>query len=218
MRFRGGHGRRGQGVKRTRRYLLAALAILMIAAPLAWGQYQGGPGNTLINAPSAVTVSNTTTATTLYSQVLPAVVSERGSSLQVGATAIHVKLIGTISTNPGIGSAGSVNLGCNYGGSTATITLINALTLDGSLSLQPYTIDLWLRQQGSSQILQGRWELVNPTRTSGSQIATTTTTSATVTGTTSMSAAQTILCTLQWASTGASNSWVVNNGLMVIGE
>ncbi len=172
------------------------------------------PGNTVNLARTAVTVANTTTATTLYSFSVPARLFQQFRQPQPGAQALHLKLLGTLTTNPSASGVGNVSIGCNYGGTTASIALVNAVAFTANLSSVPLTLDLWVRQQGTAlatPVVQGALQLY---RTAGTLDAW----GASVVGTTSLNAAQTLTCVWQWASASTTNSLTINHGILVTGE
>ncbi len=193
-----------------RRVLILVLLALVLAAPATAQQslntYPGG----LINiAGTAVTIANTTTATTMYSTTIPA--TYFGNLFQPfrGSGALHLRLFGTVTTNVSSGGVGNTNLGCNFGGTTATISLVNASALTAALSAAPWLMDVWVRQQGAGQIVFGSLEVQTAATTRVPYMAS-------VIGTTSNLAAQTLVCTWQWASAATTNSLIINHGVLAI--
>lgn len=173
------------------------------------------PGNIVSRNTTATTIGNTATATNIFSYNIPARFLEQFRQPFVGAGALHVKLLGVVSTNPGSGTGvGNLNVGCSYGGSTASIALVNALNLPPTLSSAPFQIDLWLRTQGStpSPVLFGRAEF----QTLAASV--TSVNMASVVGTTSTASANNLNCIWAWASASASNTATINHSLLVIGE
>lgn len=204
-----------------RRGLSAVLAVFLLAASLgspapaaAQLQLNTFPGNTVNLARTAVTVGNTTTATSLYSFSVPARFFQQFRQAQPGAQALHLKLLGTVTTNVSSGGVGNINVGCNYGGTTASIALVNAQALTANLSAVPLSIDLWVRQQGTG--------LATPVVYGTMRVQSAATTeipfAATVVGSTSMAAAQTLTCVWQWASASTTNTMTINHGALVTGE
>lgn len=205
-----------------RRGLIAALVVFAFFA--TWGspldrataqqQLNVYPGNTMNLARTAVTVSNTAAATTLYSVSVPRTLLQQFRQQQPGAQSLHVKLLGTLSTNVADAAVGPVNVGCNFGGATASISLVNGVSFTANLSSRPVTLDLWLRQQGTglaSPVLQGAFHLYRAAGTLDSY-------GASVVGTTSLNAAQTLTCIWQWASAATTNALVINHGALYVGD
>lgn len=198
-----------------RRLIALGIALALLAAPLvSHAPAQPvllGPGGLVNSSGASVSVTNTTTATSLYSYTIPA------SLTQGNFSPLHLKLVGTVTTNVSAGGVGTLNVGCNYGGSTASISLVNAVSLTAGQVAQPWTIDLWLsgytdlQSNGIKEYLQGRMGLVQAA-------ATETVYSVGVAGTTAVSSPQTITCVAQWASASATNSLVVQNGKLVVGD
>lgn len=197
--------------------LAALVAVALIGAPtlsVAQLQLNTYPGNIVTLAPTQVSVTNTTTATTLFSYSVPARLFQQFRQPLPGGSSLHLQLIGTLGTNVSSGGVGNANLGCNYGGSTATIALVNAVAFTPNISAVPLTIDLWLRRQGTglaTPVLQGRFGVV---QTAGTE----TVHAASVIGTTSLASAQTLTCAWQWASASTTNTLLINHGTLVVGE
>ena len=187
--------------------LLVALALAVPAS--AQQQLNIYPSGIINLAETAVTIANSTTATTLYSTSIPA--TYYGNLFQPfrGARALHLKMLGTVTTNAPSGGVGTTNLGCNYGGSTATISLVNGSALTANLSAVPLMLDLWVRASGTGQFLYGRLNVQSAATTLIPYAAT-------VLGTTSMTAPQTLICTWQWASASTTNSVTINAAMLAI--
>jgi len=193
---------------------LALVAALVIPAPQPADAQAvlTGPGGLINSSGASVTVTNTTTATSLYSYQVPAGLTQGNFG------PLHLKLLGRVTTNVASGGVGNINVGCNYGGSTASIALVNALALDANMTNTPVTLDLWLtgytaaQANGITASLQGRFAYQSATAQTEKQMA------AQVDGTTALSTPQTITCVWQWASAAATNSLVITNGHLVIGE
>jgi len=204
-----------------RRRVTAVLVVLLLVAGLgcpglaaAQTQMNAFPGNILTLFPTAVTVANTTTATALFSTTIQPLLFQNMRQRLVGASSLHVKLLGTVTTNVASGGVGNINVGCNYGGSAASISLVNASALTANLTTQPVVLDLWLGRQGTglvSPVLQGRLTVQNAATTELVY-------SAAVVGTTSMTAAQTLTCVWQWASAATTNSLTINHGRLLVGN
>jgi hypothetical protein len=191
-----------------RRSLIALTLVLLLAVPaVAQQQLNRYPGNIVTVAPTAVTIANSTTATSIFSTTIPRTFLEQFRQPYAGAGALHLKLLGTVTTSLFPGAA---NLGCNFGGTTATISLVNGATLTASLTAAPWFADVWVRAQGTGEVIYGNLELQTVAATTRVPFMTM------ATGTTSLTAAHTMACAWQWAS--ASNTLVVNNATLVVGE
>lgn len=201
---------------------LIALALLL-ALPVVASAQTLSQGSVLNRATTAVTVANTTTGTTLYSTTIPAALFQNFTPTQAGATALHLRLLGSISTNPSAGSVGNLNIGCNYGGTTATISLANGLLLTQNLSSAVLFLDLWLRTNTSgAPLLTGRLHIPAASITSVNGGVTSNgpgqVQAAQVTGTTSITSPQTLACAAQWASAAATNTLTISTGVLVVGD
>ena len=196
-----------------RRVLILALLALVLAVPAtAQQQLNTYPAGIIQLVNTAVTIANTTTATAMFSTTIPA--TYFGNLFQPfrGGAALHLKLLGTVSTNVASGGVGNTNLGCNYGGTTATISLVNGAALTANLSAVPWFLDLWVRQQGSGQILFGNLEVQTVAATTRLPYM------ASVVGTTSMTAPQTLTCIWAWASAAATNTVTINTATLGLGN
>lgn len=198
-----------------RRLIALGIALALLAAPLvSIAPAQPvllGPGGLVNSSGASVNLTNSTTATTIYSYSVPA------SLTQGNFSPLHLKLVGTISTNPSSGGVGNMNIGCNYGGSTATISLVNAVAWTPNISSAPFVLDLYLsgytasQSNGIKEYLHGRFGIVQAAGTE-------TVHSAAVDGTTAVTSAQTLICTAQWASASTTNSLIIRNGKLVVGN
>src|SRR5436190_9991990 len=124
-----------------RRFLCVMLAVALVAAlvtPVLAQPSVFGPGGMINVTTASVPVTNTAAATTLYSYVVPAGLAQNAYA------PLHLKLLGVVTTNLGSGQVGAMNIGCNYGGTTATLAIVNALTLPGTLTRVPWMIDVWV--------------------------------------------------------------------------
>ncbi len=193
--------------------LITALVLLPgVATAQVLGLGEVLPGG---NAPASVSVVNTATATTIYSVTVPAKVFGQFKGSARGATRLHMNLIGYLSA----ASGGRMNLGCNYGGATATIALINGLTFDGALSSVPFVIDVWLaaNSAGTGQVLWGRWATLSNVNIAAS-VSGMNSGAALVIGTTSMATNQTLTCIAQWAAASTGSSLTISNGVTAVGQ
>lgn len=190
---------------------LALSVTLALASPALAQPNILGPGGLYASTGASVTVTNSTTATNIYQFAVPA------SLFQGNFAPLHVQLLGTLTTNAPASSVGTANLGCNFGGTTATVTLINAVSLTANQTTSPVRLDLRLTGYSATQSngitvnLQGRIGIVQAAGTE-------TVYAAQVDGTTALNAAQTITCTWLWASASATNSLVIKNGSLILGN
>jgi hypothetical protein len=177
-------------------------------------------------ANSAVTVANTTTATALFSFQIPPRIFGNFERPIYGADALHVRGLGTITTDNTLTpiSGQPVNIGCNYGGSTASITLLNASTqaaISNGLSASPIILDVWLRTSSTqAPILSGRLMIPGASATSvnGGVTKAANVWAAQTTGTTNVGALQTLTCIWQWASAATTNSVTLTHAIAVVGD
>lgn len=193
-----------------RRVLIALVLTLALAVPAtAQQQLNVYPGAIVNIAGTAVTIANSTTATSMYSTTVPALYFSQFAQPFRGAGALHLKLLGTVTTNVASGAVGTTNLGCNFGGTTATISLVNGSALTANLSAVPWFLDLWVRQQGTGQVVLGNLEIQSAATTRIPYMAS-------VVGTTSILAPQTLTCVWQWASAATTNSVTINHAVLAI--
>lgn len=197
-----------------RRLTRAALVLVLLAACASAVEAQQVPtrsGGIADLVTASVSATNTTLATTLYSKVIPANFYSNFAAPIPGSGSLHLRMLGTIST---AATPGTLNIGCNYGGSTATIALANATTLTASLNAVPVMIDVWLANVNpaptstGSQILSGRLAVVGAS-------ATETVTNAAVIGTTVPTVNQTLSCAVQWGL--ATGSLIIWNSVLHVG-
>jgi hypothetical protein len=132
---------------------------------------------------------------------------------------LHLVLTGRVTTAQGVGSTGNINVGCNYGGATASIALVNAQTLPGSLVAAPVKLDLWLSGYGTQATaingwLQGQLAVSNTQVQNASQSMFNAATDVLTTP----GAPNTIACSWMWGSAAATNSLVITNGHLVVGN
>lgn len=194
-----------------RRTLALALALALWAAPFVSLSHAQpvlvGPGGLINSSGASVTITNSTTATSIYSYTVP------GGLVQGNFNPLHLKLIGLVTTNPSSGGVGNINVGCNFGGTTASVALVNAAALDANMTSTPIEIDVWLsgytaaQSNGIKEYLQARMNYQSATAQTPKQFA------AGVAGTTALSA-QTITCVWQWASAATTNSLIIHNGTL----
>lgn len=197
-----------------RRLIRAGLVLLLLAACASSAQAQQVPtrsGGIADLVTASVSATNTTLATTLYSKVISPNYFSNFASPIPGSGSLHLRMLGTIST---AATPGTLNIGCNYGGTTATIAVANAFTLAASLNAAPVTLDVWLANVNpaptstGSQILMGRLAVVGAS-------ATETVSNAAVIGTTVPTVNQTLTCAVQWGL--ATGSLIIWNSLLHVG-
>ena len=115
---------------------LALLLSLALAVPAtAQMNLNKWPSGILDRTTAAVTIANSATATTMYSYYVPANISQNLRGTIPGGGALHLTLVGLLTTNAY--SVGNTNIGCNFGGTTATISLVNASAFTAGLSAIP---------------------------------------------------------------------------------
>jgi hypothetical protein len=195
-----------------RRWLssFAAVALLAALSLPASGQNIVGPGGVFINAPASITITNSTTPTALFSQQIPA------SLTQPGAAPVHLRLMGQISTTAGVGQQGTVNASCNFGGSTASAAFFNAAAVPNNMSNVAWLLDVRVSplnpgDASRTEYFDVRWSSV--TATNGGVDSGTS-----VVGSTSLGLSQTLSCNWQWASANTGNSITVFSGVANIGD
>lgn len=188
------------------------LLLLGLAVPAQAQPALMGPGGVLNSSGASVTISNSAADTVIYAYAVPAGFYQRNFA------PLHVRLLGRLSTNVATGAVGAVNVGCNFGGSTASIAVVNAVSFTQNLSNVPFQLDLWIvgasstQANGIQQNLSGRFGIVQSAGTE-------TVHSAQVDGTTSPNlSSQQILCTWKWSSAATTNSVSILNGKTVVGE
>ena len=191
--------------------LSALLCVLALASPVLAQPQLLGPGGLYNSTGASVTAVNTATAVPIYLYAVPP------GLVQGNFAPLHVRLQGLLSTNVATGAVGTVNVGCSYGGTTATLTLVNAVSFTANQTNSPLTLDLYLTGYSASQAngiivnLSGRLGIV--------QAAGTETVYATqVDGTTAVNIAQNLRCDWLWASAATTNSLVIKNGSLILGN
>lgn len=201
-----------------RRFYRVALAVALVAAlvtPVLAQPSIFGPGGMVNVTTASVAVTNTVAATTLYTYQVPAGLAQNAYA------PLHLKLLGVVTTNQGVAAVGAMNIGCNYGGTTASIALSNGQTLTSGLSRAPWMLDLWVTGYSGANAttaitgsLQGRFAVGS----GSASVATESVTNAQVDMTTPQNVNQTLVCSMQWGSAAATNSLIVTNGVLVQGQ
>lgn len=191
--------------------LIALLLLPLLLVTPVWAQQQLNvyPGNIVNRTTTAVTVATNNTAGTLFSWTIPRTFLTQFARPFVGAGALHVMMFGTLTTQAL--EVGTANMGCNFGGTTATISLVNGATLTAGLSAVPWMGDLWVRQLSTGEIVHGNLQIQTAVNTRLTFMAR-------VTGTTAITSPQTLACAWQWASASHSNSFIMHNATLVVGE
>lgn len=227
-----------------RRRLIAVLLMVLLGVGLAspaHAQFPTVAHGIAYATAASVSAANTLSSVRLFEYNVPAGLYATGSRSSVQGTvtltnvvvapaSIHLRLLGSLQTNQGVGSVGNLNLGANFGGSTATIALVNARAPQHSLSAVPLQIDVWVQPiatatTGNTVWLTGRvtWGLESvgdADQNHGSAAnATITTFNASVLGTTSLQNAVTnLVVNAQWGSASRTNSLNIYSGVVKIGE
>lgn len=181
--------------------------------------------------------SNLGTAFTLYSFLVPqAYVATMTLAPTLTATntswnwtsdvPLHFRALGTFRTNPGSGAGGNFNLGVNFGGATATITLVNAHPLSGNLTDAPWRLDVYLMPYASAVAANtlrvwGEFQYATEAGSNAqlmNQRPTPPQFYAYVLGTTSIATAQTFTVSAQFASATITNSMNRHSACWKLGE
>lgn len=205
-----------------RRLSVAVLGLLLLLAPLAVESQQvpSRAGGILDLVSASVSVTNTTTAGTLYSRTIPPNLFSNFAPPIIGTGALHLRLLGQLTTNQGVGSVGSLNVGCNIGGANATIALVNAFTLPSGLSATPITLDVWVTNVNpapslpGAQLIMGRLAFMPGIVGFG---ATEAVLNAAFVGNVDEAINETLTCAWMWGSAASTNSVVFWNGLLHVG-
>ena len=156
-----------RGLRRTVAALLAM--ILMIAPGVAVAQNVDGPnfftpaqvsGGVLGCDYASRSVANSVQPTQFYQMVVPGAytatqtltptLSSTVSSWNwTSSVPLHMRMLGTITSNQGVDSPGTVNMGINYGGTNASLSLVNGHPISGSLIDAPFRLDVYLMPYAS---------------------------------------------------------------------
>jgi hypothetical protein len=199
------------------------VALLLLSPVAATAQVYLSPNAQVISTGASANATNTSGAVTLFTYSVPS------SLLQGNFSPLHLRMVGQLSTNINDAAVGTVNAACNFGGTTASIMLLNSSTatpawntLRGSLTNAPLTIDVWLngyaapQSNGIIESIIGRMEVASVTATATqSPMVFASSTSA---GTTAVTSAATLACTWQWTSASATNSIQIFNGTLSAGS
>jgi hypothetical protein len=179
--------------------LVAALIVPVAAQPVLLG-----PGALLNNTTASVAVTNTTTSTSIYSYTIPA------GFTQLNFAPLHLVLLGRLTTN----------VGCNYGGATASIALVNGAAPPQSLTNSPVKLDLWLTGYAAQGTAINGWLEGSLTIASvaGINLNNAALFMAGTDVKTTSGAPNTLACSWMWGSAAATNSLVITNGHLVVGN
>lgn len=214
-----------------RRMLGLALALCLALLPItpAAAQYATiGPGGVVNFSTASTTCVNTATACTLYSYTIPQGLVATMSLAPATATTtvpniltsppLHFTARGLLSTQS---SPGTLNVGVNFGGSTATLALVNGITPIASLVQQPVTLEVWLAPLitgtdtgANTVVMSARLAYQNGTTIA---LASETTFNAAVLGTTSVRSAQTLSILWRWTTASNTNAISLHQRLLQVG-
>jgi len=126
--------------------LLVGLCLSLPAA--AWAQLPRlvGPGGVLEYNTASVSLYNTTAEGILYNTSIPGAYVATAPAINTttlwSTTApLQLKMLGTINT-----SAGNpvLSVGVNFGGSSATLALLNNVLMPGNMANLPLALEVWL--------------------------------------------------------------------------
>lgn len=215
-----------------RRMLGLVLAICLTVLPVtpAFAQYMTvGAGGIVHFSTASSTCVNTATACTLYSYTIPQGLMATGTIAPATATTtvpnistsptLHFVGRGVLSTQS---SPGTLNVGVNFGGSTATLALVNGITPVASLSNQPVTLEVWVNPLvtgtdtgANTVVLSARLAYQNGATAA---LASETTFNANVVGTTSVRSAQTLSILWRWTTASNSNAITLYQRTLGVGN
>ena len=132
---------------RALRVLLLVVLLLVFPAS-AWAQLPRlvGPGGILHYDTASVSYYNSTSEMPLYSVSIPGAYAATAPAINTttlwSTTApLHLKMLGTVNTGAG---NPVLSVGVNFGGSNATLALLNSAVLPGHMGILPMQIDVWL--------------------------------------------------------------------------
>lgn len=238
-----------------RRTLLGLLCLLLLAAPfLASAQTfpTVGPGGVIVYSDASVSVSNSAASTKVFQYTIAAGYIATATAVPTTGTSelytesrsttpiftapapIHLRMVGRLRTNPGVGSAGSADLAVSFGGTTATMAVLNAATLPGSC-LGPVVLDVWISPialtaatpttDNSSVYMAARLTAPGTSGQGGGVLcastgsfSTASLTNVDVLGTTRLSSPTRINVEWKWSSASHTNSIVFYNRILKLGD
>lgn len=201
--------------------ILAVLALAALVSPALSQPSVFGPGGTIYVTTASKSVNNTVAETALFTYTVPAGLT------QGNYAPLHLRLLGVVTTNQGVGATGAMNVGCNFGGSTASLAMANGFTLPGSLVRAPLTMDVWLNgYQGAAAstsitgAIQGRMTVGLTQLSSGASagIASEAVLNSQADSTTRQNTSQILTCVMRWGSAATTNNLIITNGVLVQGN
>lgn len=139
---------------------------------------------------------------------------------------LHLSMRGLMTTNTGVQQISKLSVGINYGGSTATIPLVNNVTLPPDLSNIPVNLDVWLNpiatasSPGNTQsmFMTARLSWGLPYVTAPGSVATEAVFNSAVIGTTPTQSPTTLNVLWQYGSASATNAVRFYQRMLTIGE
>ena len=133
-----------------RRIVTVLCLLALLALPVAaWAQPLPplvGPGGILQYLTASVSLYNTTAEGILYNTSIPGARVATAPAINTttlwSTTApLHLKMLGTINTGAG---NPVLSVGVNFGGSSATLALLNSVLMPGHIGNLPLQLDVWL--------------------------------------------------------------------------
>ena len=194
------------------------IALTLSAGPVAAQQQYTtpGPGGVIAQSGASVSCTNTTTACTLWTYTIPqgffATARQTNQTPAVGVSPpLHLSMRGLLTTNTGTGVTGTLNVGVNFGGTTATIALVNGYTVLDNYSNRPVFLDVWLQPlatavSANTMTLYGTLRVGADATTGTVLLATETSFNASVIGTTTLNVARTLAVNWLWGSASQTNA------------
>jgi hypothetical protein len=215
-----------------RRMLGLALALCLALTPVApaYAQFATvGPGGVVDYSTASTTCVNTATACTLYTYTIPQGLVATGTIAPATATTtmpnvstsppLHFVARGVLSTQS---TPGTINVGVNFGGSTATLALVNGVSPTASLALTPVTLEVWVSPVKTATDTAANTVVVNARLAYqvGTAIGTASevTFNANVVGTTSVRSAQALSVLWRWTTASNTNAITLYQRTLGIGN
>lgn len=211
---------------------LASPAAAQLSAPTS--QYtQPGPGGVVAWSTASLSVNNLTTAYCVFCYTVPAgfmATSTANNQVPPRMTTLPLKytMVGTISTQAsaiGTGTAIPLSIGINWGGSTATFSMINNSVMQQGMSAVPYTLEVWatpIATTGSANSVFLRGRFTHGQNGTGSSPAGANASEAvwngSVIGTTDFRTQQQFAVNVQWGSQSTTNAFVIYERVLSIGN
>ena len=180
-----------------------------------------GPGGIIAYSTASITSANTTGEYTMWSYTIPQ--GFMGTSSATNQTPpvrsslpLHLVMLGNISTAgpaSGNGSGIPLSIGVNFGGTTATMSLVNNIPITNGMAARPMRLDVWLAPiatTGTTNTVYMTGKLSFYPAANGAIVptvgATETAFNATVIGTTSIQTAQTLAVNWRWGTASTTNA------------